>query len=135
MISPDNLSIEQLQDAFAQADVNSVDIENGLLKVRMHDQAFTVAVIGPHQVRFFRPSAVSPRPDADAFALLSAANSLNSDLALVAGAYVSEDGEDLIYTQALSVSGGVSEWNVATALLEFAVETALFDQIVEKAIG
>ncbi|WP_062196780.1 YbjN domain-containing protein [Caldimonas taiwanensis] len=135
MISPDNLSIEQLRDALVQADVKSADIdENGCLKVRVHDQTFVVAVIGPHQVRFFRPSAVAPRHIGNEAALLSAANSLNSDLAFIGGAYVSEEG-DLIFTRALTVSGGVSEWNVATALLEFALEAAIFDQLVEKALG
>lgn len=135
MISPDNLSIEQLRDALVQADVTSVVIdENGCLKVRMHDQTFVVAVIGPHQVRFLRPSAASPRSGLNGLAALSVANSLNSDLAFAAGAYVSEDGE-LVFTYALTVSGGVSEWNVVRALLEFALETAIFDQLAEKAFG
>lgn len=135
MISPENLSLGRLRDALVRADVKSVDIdENGCLKVTVHDQTIVVAVIGRHQVRFLRPSTASSRHHANEGALLSAANSLNSDLAFMTGAYVSEEST-LIFTHALSVSGGVSEWNVAMALLEFEIEAAILDQLVEKALG
>lgn len=134
LITPENLSTERLRKAFVEADVTSAQIdENGCLQLRFHDQTFIVAVIGPHQVRFLRPSAVTPS-EQDESILLKIANDLTSDLAFAAAAYVSEGG-NLVFSHAITVSGGVSELNVVMALHEFAVETAIFDQLVEKASG
>lgn len=134
MISQENLSAEQLRKAFAEFSplAGSLVDEYGCLRVTINNKAFLVSVIGPHQVRFFIPSSTTPPSGRGVTDLLRIANGLNSDLALTASAYVSEGG-DLIFTHALSVSGGISDQNVVTAFHEFAVESAIFEQIVEKA--
>lgn len=132
MISPENLSVAHLKQAFLDGSAANTRVdENGCLQVMINEKTFLVAVIGPHQVRFFIPSSVVVPSGQGQSKLFRIANELNSDLSFVAGAYVSDE-DSLVFTHSFSVSGGVSEWNVVMALHEFAVEHAIFEQLVEK---
>ena len=133
MLTNDTLSLDSLHAALRNSPSGHgvKKPEGNMLRFSMHDRECMIAVIGPHQIRLMMPSIVSVDSGLSRLQQLEIVNEINSDLMLSAGAYLSED-DDIVFTRALSVSGGISENNFVMAVHEFFVECALNDDLIKK---